>query len=129
MDSGNLTGTILYASEGMVSGLSEIGFINAMFGVQILLSFFVPSSSGLAVLSMPVMAPLAEFSGVASHLAVTAFQSASGLVNLVNPTFAVVMGGLAIGRVPYNKWLSFTWPLLLILAVLIMGTLTVGTIV
>jgi len=127
MDSGNLTGTILYASEGLVSGLGETGFINTMFGVQIILSFFVPSSSGLAVLSMPVMAPLAEFSGVASHLAVTAFQSASGLVNLVNPTFAVVMGGLAIGKVPYNKWLSFTWPLLLILAVLIMATLTAGT--
>lgn len=127
MDSGNLTGTILYASEGLVSGLGETGFINSMFGVQVLLSFFVPSSSGLAVLSMPIMAPLAEFSGVASHLAVTAFQSASGLVNLVNPTFAVVMGGLAIGRVPYNKWIQFTWPLLLILSVLIIATLSAGT--
>ncbi|MDP0562319.1 MAG: hypothetical protein QS721_08345 [Candidatus Endonucleobacter sp. (ex Gigantidas childressi)] len=65
--------------------MSEVVFINAMFSVQVVLSFFVSSSSGLAVLSMPVMAPLAEFSGVASHLAVTAFQSASGLVNLINP--------------------------------------------
>lgn len=129
MDSGHLTGTILHASEGLVSGLSEAGFVNAMFGVQIVLSFFVPSSSGLAVLSMPIMAPLAEFSGVASHLAVTAFQSASGLVNLINPTFAVVMGGLAIGRVPYDRWLKFIWPLLLIITALIMATLTFGVMV
>lgn len=129
MDSGHLTGTILHASEGMVSGLSEAGFVNAMFGVQVMLSFFVPSSSGLAVLSMPIMAPLAEFSGVASHLAVTAFQSASGLVNLINPTFAVVMGGLAIGRVPYERWLKFIWPLMLMITALIMATLTIGVIV
>jgi uncharacterized ion transporter superfamily protein YfcC len=129
MDSGNLTGTILNASEGMVTGLSEVGFINGMFGVQVLLSFFVPSSSGLAVLSMPVMAPLAEFSGVASHLAVTTYQSASGLVNLITPTSAVVMGGLAIGRVPFERWVKFVLPLLGIITLLIMATLTVGVIV
>ena len=55
---------------------------------------------------MPIMAPLADFSNVSRDLVVTAYQSASGLLNLVNPTFAVVMGGLAIGRVPYNRWLQ-----------------------
>ena len=52
-------------------------------------------------------------------LVVTAYQSASGLVNLVNPTFAVVMGGLALGRVPYERWLRFMWPLLVVLTVII----------
>ncbi len=93
------------------------------------MSFFVPSSSGLAVLSMPIMAPLAEFAGVSRDLVVTAFQSASGLVNLINPTFAVVMGGLAIGRVRYDIWLRFAFPLLLILTVLIMGALSLGTMI
>ena len=79
---------------------------------QTLLSFLVPSSSGLAVLSMPILAPLADFAGVARSLVVTAYQSANGWVNLFNPTFAVVMGGLAIGRVSYNRWLRFLWPLL-----------------
>jgi uncharacterized ion transporter superfamily protein YfcC len=50
-------------------------------------------------------------------LVVTAFQSANGLVNLINPTFAVVIGGLAIGRVSYDRWLVFIWPLMLILVV------------
>ena len=98
-----------------MSGLSEVAFINLMYWIEMLLSFFVPSSSGLAVLSMPIMAPVADFASVGRDLVVTAYQSANGLVNLINPTFAVVMGGLAIGRVPYDRWLRFVWPLLVIL--------------
>ena len=127
MDAGKMTDTILFWAEGAVSGLSAIGFINAMFGIEVALSFFVPSSSGLAVLTMPIMAPLADFADVQRDLVVTAYQSASGLVNLINPTFAVVMGGLALGRVPYERWLRFMWPLLVILTVIIMATISVGT--
>jgi uncharacterized ion transporter superfamily protein YfcC len=125
MDAGHMTDTILHLGEDTLSGLSSVVFINAMFGIEILMSFFVPSSSGLAVLSMPIMAPLADFSGVGRELVVTAFQSANGLVNLFNPTFAVVMGGLAIAKVPYERWLRFVWPLLLILCVIIMVGLSV----
>lgn len=126
MDAGKITDTILFWSEQAVNGLGTIAFINVMFWLEVALSFFVPSSSGLAVLTMPIMAPLADFSNVAREAVVTAYQSANGLVNLVNPTFAVVMGGLAIGRVSYDKWLRFTWPLLLVLAVLIMIVLSVS---
>ena len=126
MDQGKITDTILHMAEGAVSGLSEIGFINTMFGLEVMLSFFVPSSSGLAVLTMPIMAPLADFSGVSRDLVVTAYQSASGWVNLFNPTFAVVMGGLALGKVPYNKWLVFVWPLLIMLAIMIVVVLSLG---
>jgi uncharacterized ion transporter superfamily protein YfcC len=126
MDAGHITDTVLFAGENMLGGLSQVGFINAAFGIELGLSFFVPSSSGLAVLSMPIMAPLADFSGVDRSLVVTAYQSANGLVNLINPTFAVVMGALAIGKVPYQRWLRFMWPLLLILTVLIMGGLSMA---
>jgi uncharacterized ion transporter superfamily protein YfcC len=124
MDAGKMTDTILHAGEQALSGLGAVGFINTMFGIELGLSFLVPSSSGLAVLSMPVLAPLADFSGVDRSLVVTAYQSANGLVNLINPTFAVVMGALAIGGVPYQRWLKFMWPLLIALAVLIMGALS-----
>ncbi|WP_170406111.1 YfcC family protein [Ruegeria arenilitoris] len=129
MDAGKITDTILACAEGLVAELSEFAFINAMFGIQILMSFLVPSSSGLATLSMPIMAPLADFAGVGRDLVVTAYQSANGWVNLFNPTFAVVMGGLAIGRVSYDRWLRFVFPLLLILAVIICAALTVGAMV
>ena len=127
MDAGHLSDTVLNWSEQSVEGLSPIAFINVMYWLQVLMSFFVPSSSGLAVLSMPIMAPLAEFADVSRALVVTAYQSANGLVNFINPTFAVVMGGLAIGRIRYDIWLRFTWPLLLILTIFIMLVLSIGT--
>ena len=128
MDAGRITDTILASAEGFVSGLSEALFINTMFGIQILMSFLVPSSSGLATLSMPIMAPLADFAGVGRDLVVTAYQSANGWVNLFNPTFAVVMGGLAIGRIPYDRWLRFVAPLLLVLAIIIIALLSLGAV-
>ena len=76
---------------------------------------------------MPIMAPLADFADVQRDLVVTAYQSASGLVNLINPTFAVVMGGLALGRVPYERWLRFMFPLLVVLTVIIVVALSLGT--
>jgi uncharacterized ion transporter superfamily protein YfcC len=126
MEQGRISDTILFNSEQAIQGLSTVAFINAMFGIELAMSFLVPSSSGLAVLSMPIMAPLADFAGVGRDLVVTAYQSANGLVNLINPTFAVVMGGLALGRVPYERWLGFMWPLLLILTAIIMGGLSVA---
>lgn len=126
MDDGKITDTVLFWAATAVKDLSSVVFINVMFWIEVLLSFFVPSSSGLAVLSMPIMAPLAEFAGSSRHLIVTAYQSANGLVNLVNPTFAVVMGGLAIARVGYDRWLRFVAPLLLILVILISVVLSIG---
>ena len=126
MEQGLIVDTILHAAAETLGDLSSVVFISAMFGIEVAMSFFVPSSSGLAVLSMPILAPLADFAGVGRDLVVTAYQSANGLVNLINPTFAVVIGGLAIGRVPYDRWIVFIWPLLVILTVFIMGTLAVG---
>ncbi|WP_217543991.1 YfcC family protein [Vibrio metschnikovii] len=126
MDRGMITDTILNSAEHIVTGLSSVMFINVMYWLEILLSFLVPSSSGLAVLTMPIMAPLADFAGVSRDLVVTAYQSASGIVNLVTPTSAVVMGGLAIARVPYVRWIKWVAPLLGILCVLIMIMLSIG---
>ena len=73
---------------------------------------------------MPIMAPLASFADVPAQLVVTAYQSANGLVNLVTPTSAVVMGGLAIARVGYGTWLKFVFPVLILLAILTIVVLT-----
>jgi uncharacterized ion transporter superfamily protein YfcC len=78
---------------------------------------------------MPIMAPLADFAGVGRHLVVTAYQSASGLLNLITPTSAVVMGGLAIGRVGYNRWWKFVWPIMVILFILVFVVLAIATLV
>ncbi|HIF9129868.1 TPA: YfcC family protein [Photobacterium damselae] len=129
MDDGNITHTILNYAEGLLAGLPQIAFINAIYWVEAVLCLVVPSSSGLAVLSMPVLAPLADFAGVSRELVVTAFQSASGLPNLVTPTSGVVMGGLAIGRVAYSSWLRFIGPLLGMLTLMVMILLSLGVII
>jgi uncharacterized ion transporter superfamily protein YfcC len=129
MNNGLITDTVLYWAEQAVSGLGGIGFIIVTYLLYIPLSFLIPSSSGLATVSMPIMAPLSTFAGVPSYLVVTAYQTANGLVNLVTPTSAVVMGGLAIARVGYGTWWRFSWKLLILLAVLSILVLAVGVLV
>lgn len=128
MDQGLIADTILNSAADTLGGLPEIAFINLMLWIEIGMSFLVPSSSGLAVLSMPILAPLGDFAGVGRDLVVTAYQSASGLVNLITPTSAVVIGGLAIGRVSFDRWVVFVWPLLLILVVFISAGISLAAI-
>jgi uncharacterized ion transporter superfamily protein YfcC len=126
MTNGQITDTVLNAAEQAVADLGGVAFINLMYALFLPLSFLIPSSSGLATVAMPIMAPLASFADVPSFLVVTAYQSANGLVNLVRPTSAVVMGGLAIARVGYGTWLKFVWPILVLLAILTVAVLTVS---
>lgn len=126
MDEGNITPTILHAAELGIKDMSEFAFINGVYWLEMLMSLVVPSSSGQAVLTMPIIAPLSDFAGVDRSLAVTAFQSACGLPNLITPTSGVVMGGLVLGRVSYGRWFKFMWPLLLMLIVLVTVVLNVG---
>ena len=127
MNNGKITDTILNLGEGFLTGIGSLFFVLLTYLIYLPLSFLIPSSSGLATLSMPIMAPLADFSGVGRELVITAFQSASGLINLITPTSAVVMGALAIGRVPYDRWFKFVWKLLLLVLILTMVLLAAGS--
>ena len=118
MNAGMITDTILSWGEQALTGVSSVAFLLLTYLLYLPLSFLIPSTSGLATLSMPIMAPLADFAGVGRELVITAFQSASGLINLITPTSAVVMGGLAIGRVPYDRWLRYVWKFLLLVLAL-----------
>lgn len=124
MNDGMITATILHAGEGALTGLGSVTFSVLSYGIYLLFSVLIPSSSGLATLSVPIMAPLGEFAGVAPSLIITAFQSASGLVNLITPTSAILVGGLAMARVSYVQWLRFVWPFLLVV-----GGFTVGILI
>jgi uncharacterized ion transporter superfamily protein YfcC len=118
MNNASITDSVLHGLEGVVSGLPSGAFAVVMYLVNIPLAFLVPSSSGHATLAMPIMAPLGDFAGVSRAMVVTAYQSASGWMNLFTPTSAVVMGGLALSRVGYNRYLRFVAPLLGILLIL-----------
>jgi len=129
MNNGLITDTVLNAAEQAVADLGGAAFVTLMYVLFLPLSFLIPSSSGLATVAMPIMAPLASFADVPAQLVVTAYQTANGLVNLVTPTSAVVMGGLAIARVGYGTWLRFVWPVLVLLAILTVVVLVVSTVV
>jgi uncharacterized ion transporter superfamily protein YfcC len=116
MNNGQITDTVLHWAETALGDVGQAAFAVVMYALFLPLSFLIPSSSGLATVAMPIMAPLAGFVGVPADVAVTAFQSASGLMNLFIPTSAVVMGGLAIAKVPYGTYLRWVWPLLAMLA-------------
>jgi uncharacterized ion transporter superfamily protein YfcC len=129
MTNGLIIDTVLNWCQQATAGLTSVAFINTVFLLYIPLSFLIPSSSGLATVTMPVMAPLAGFANVPTHLIVTAYQSASGLVNLFTPTFAVVTGGLAIGRISFGVWWKWVALLVVLLAVMIMVVLSIGVLV
>jgi uncharacterized ion transporter superfamily protein YfcC len=126
MNNGMITDTVLNWTEEAVADLGGASFVLLLFLLFIPLSFLIPSSSGLATVAMPIMAPLALFADVSGELVVSAYQFGSGLVALVTPTSAVVMGGLAIARVGYGTWLKFVWPLLLALTLLCAVMLALG---
>jgi uncharacterized ion transporter superfamily protein YfcC len=129
MNNGQITDTVLHWAEVALGDVGKVAFSIVMYGLFLPLSFLIPSSSGLATVAMPIMAPLAGFADVPKDLVVTAYQSANGLMNLFIPTSAVVMGGLAIARVPYGRYLRFVWPLLVMLAILTIVVLGVSAIV
>ena len=126
MNNGKITDTILHWIENALGGTGAVAFLIIMFLLFLPLSFVIPSTSGLATLAMPIMVPLASFLGVSAALVVTSYQSASGVMNLVVPTSAVVMGGLAIARVPYGTYLRWVWPLLLMLSALSIVVLAIS---
>jgi uncharacterized ion transporter superfamily protein YfcC len=128
MNNGEITDTVLRWVERALGDTGEAAFAIVMFGLFLPLSFLIPSSSGLATLAMPITAPLAAFVDVPASLVVTAYQSASGLMNLFIPTSAVVMGGLAIARVPYGTYLRWVWPLLAALTGLVVVVLAVSAV-
>ena len=120
MNDGGMTATVLHWGEDSLKAMGAVAFTDLSYFFFLLLSFLVPSTSGLAALSMPIMAPIADFAGVGRDLVITAFASASGVINLITPTSGVLMGALAIARVSYGAYLKWVWKFLLMLLVLVL---------
>jgi uncharacterized ion transporter superfamily protein YfcC len=121
-----ITDTVLHWMEDTVSGSSAGRFAVGTFLVNLPIAFLVPSSSGHAALVMPILAPLADFAGVSRAITVTGFQSASGFVNFLTPTSAVVMGGLTLAKVRYDRYLRFLLPFLGVVLVILIAAMAIG---
>jgi uncharacterized ion transporter superfamily protein YfcC len=125
MENGQISDTLLDASSALVSEMPKEIFINMLYFVYAGLSLFIPSSSGMAVLTMPIFAPLADVVGIGRELIVNAYIYGQGLTAFINPT-GLILASLTMVNVGYNKWLKFIMPLVAILMVLCMLMLTIG---
>jgi uncharacterized ion transporter superfamily protein YfcC len=109
--------TILHWMEDAVSGTNTAVFTSLVMLINTGIAFIVPSSSGHATLAMPLLAPLGDFADVSRPLVVTAWSWGAGVARFITPTSAVVMAGIALAGVRYDKWIRFMLPLMGILAV------------
>ena len=129
MNNGMITDTILNWGKQGLSGLSSQVFIVLTYIFYLPMSFLIPSSSGLASATMGIMAPLGEFVNVRPSLIITAYQSASGVLNLIAPTSGIVMGALALGRINIATWWKFMAKLVVAVIVITIALLLLGTFV
>ncbi len=114
MQEGKIMDTIIYSLAGLVQGLPPSLSGIAMFIVQSFINFVIPSGSGQAAASMPIMAPMADLVGISRQSAVLAFQFGDGFSNVINPTSGYFMAAIAIGGIKWEKWAKWMLPLFLI---------------
>lgn len=109
--------TIVHGLAQPLSALGSYGAAVGMLLIQTVINFFIPSGSGQAYATMPIMAPLADVVGVERQVAVLAFQFGDGFANMIVPTNVVLMSILGIAGIPFDRWLRFVAPLMLKLLV------------
>lgn len=117
---------VLDAAANALSGLSGVIFAPMSFLVYFGLSFLIPSTSGMATVSMPIMGPLAVKLGFSPEVMVMIFSAAIGVVNLFTPTSGAIMGGLALAKIEWTTWLKFALKLIVALSVVCAVILTIA---
>ena len=111
LDNAQVADTILHAMAGAVAHLPGWATVTGIYGVQVALSYLVPSGSGQAALTMPILAPLGDLVGVTRQTSVLAYQFGDGFSNIFTPTSGYFMAGLALINVSWTRWVRFPWPL------------------
>ncbi len=108
---------IIYNAADWLANFPELGFVPLNYLLHVVLSILVPSSSGLAVLSTPIMGGLANTLGYSVETTIMTFVSANGLVNLITPTCGAIMGGLALAKVEYTTWFKWAFKIIVTIAI------------
>ncbi|MFE1627969.1 AbgT family transporter [Brevibacillus reuszeri] len=113
LDQGHIIDTLLYHASSVLDEIPPTMSAGGMFILQALIHFVVPSGSGQAALTMPIMAPLADLVGVTRQTAVLSFSLADGIGNIIFPTSGYFMAGLALAGIPWSRWAKWIMPLIL----------------
>ncbi len=111
LEDGNIMDSILFGMSKVTASMPRLLAADAMYVMQMALNFFIPSGSTKAALTMPIMAPLADLSGLTRQTAVLAYQLGDGFTNMIIPTSGVTIGTLSMAKIPYDRWVRWHWPL------------------
>lgn len=126
------TGLDMYILENAskaLEGTSSFLFTGLAYLVYLLLSFLIPSSSGLATVSMPIMGPLTQSLGLAPEVMVCVLSGACALINGITPTSGVLMGGISISRIEFSTWVKYIWKVLLAMLLVHVVILSVAMVI
>ena len=118
LEDGNIIDTLLYYTSEAMSDLGKIASVSMMYVFQTILNVAIPSGSGKAALTMPMMSQFSDLIGVSRQATVMAFQFGDGFTNMITPTSGVLIGVLGVAKIPYEKWVKWIAPFMLILIIL-----------
>ncbi len=128
LESGLIIDTIINSMSGILDYVPNTVAALGMLVIQVVINFFIPSGSGQAVTTMPIMTPIADLQEMPRQIAVLAFQYGDAITNTIIPTSASLMGVLAVSGIPYVKWVRFVWKITLIWLVIAALALVTATI-
>lgn len=115
LENGGVIDSILYGLSKSMRDFGDIASVSTMYVIQTVINLVIPSGSAKAAITMPIMAPFSDLIGISRQATVMAFQFGDGFTNMITPTSGVLIGVLGVARIPYQKWLKWVWPLILIL--------------
>ena len=118
LQDGKIIDSILHGMQESLEGTGEVSSLSAMYGIQAVINFLIPSATAKAAITIPIMSPFSDLVGVSRQAMVLAFQFGDGFTNMITPTSGVLMAALAMARVPYEKWVKWIWKGVLVLLVL-----------
>ena len=118
LQDGKIIDSILHSMQEGLDGSGKVGSLTAMYGIQAIINFLIPSATAKAAITIPIMAPFSDMVGVSRQSMVLAFQFGDGFTNMITPTSGVLVAALAMARIPYSKWVKWLWKMVLVLLVL-----------
>ena len=118
LQDGKIIDSILHSMQEGLDGSGKVGSLTAMYGIQAIINFLIPSATAKAAITIPIMAPFSDMVGVSRQSMVLAFQFGDGFTNMITQTSGVLVAALEMARIPYSKWVKWIWKMVLVLLVL-----------
>ncbi len=118
LQDGKIIDTILHSMAEGMKGFGKIASVGIMYVIQTIINIVIPSGSAKAAITMPIMAPFSDYIGISRQATVVAFQFGDGFTNMITPTSGVLIGVLGVAKIPYDKWVKWITPFMIILIIL-----------